>query len=1205
MKIEKHPDISAIKQLARSLHKQGTAGGAAAFVGAGMSRSAHTLNNMPPPPLWDDLRREMLGELYDNDKNSAHTTSAIQLAEEFRATLGDAALVDFLKRHITDDIWEPTQIHADLLELPWSDIMTTNYDTLLERSVRDSGRRYEPVLNEGDLAHASSPRIIKLHGTAQNMHDVIFSEEDYRVYPEKHPAFLNTVRQIFIENELCLIGFSGEDPNFLSWAGWVRDILKFGARRIFLVGILNLSQSKRKLFERQNIIPIDLGYLFVSGEDPNHQKAYKIFFDYLRSLEPQAPDEWLLTSSREYWPQNFDERTRLSKDGEFAKPVLLEALKNWKADRKAFPGWLITPFKERLELFHNSEIDSFTEVMISALSNTERKSLLSELAWRQHKMLRPLSDFILQQIVELVDRPEGFGIFPQEIREEVFQVVLQSLYENSGREKFLEFAKTFYDREVDPNLLAFIRYYQCIDAYRRLDFDYVAEHVDKISEQNSDPIWLVRKAGLLLGIGNSDQANRSLYNAISELKRLQYNDPDSMWVQSRLSWAMWIGSGLRWRNPEFNDQKNLMRKITHLQGCNPSSLLDRFSDEFKDVLGKHANNKELIPKFDVGKFEDNSQIISFGIPSWSSYHFGFFCTLALTGVPFRADFVDYTATKAQQALELKKEQSMEWYLNLLGTHPVYNSELINVHFSRIAIAQLDSKLVDEIVPRVKNNIEFWRKKIRGEDKEFNDFAVNRLRTLIEVLSRLSIRMNSEKAILFFEFGCTLAKDNSLRHWWLYGPLTNLLKNTFSSVIPDQRKNLALLLLDFPFSSEVSDPTERNWPDIASIGYIDFEYTGSKTYLRNKVESFLQKLSDDNSRAEAALRLTYLFEAKLLTKGEQKKFGEALWEDVEKQKNILPKGTNFYPHIFSWLPCPDNVEVSERVYKTLYKAGDKKLEGFCSITNAILLAARDERTKVLPTVDKAKRMFEVITKRRPKKDKSEDNTFDFGRSVKRQSDRSVGSVLSDVVIEQLEKTEINIENAQKVLTLIDETKLTSALPALIVFLGVSDEIEDEIIKYTRLALTSQDHVEIYYGVQTIKKWLENNQNRKTEKIIPRNIISGVLKALFRAPNLGLSTLIECAQLLTQYDQFTVDDIDELVELLEDLLVILDYFKIEPSDPKGIGAPMARLQCMVLSKILLNKGHKFSVLNEWITSQSNDPLPEIRLANLDEMVRELVK
>ena len=69
------------------------------------------------------------------------------------------------------------------------------------------------------------PRIVKLHGSLPATFPLISTEEDYRTYPSKFAPFVNTVRQAMMETVLCLIGFSGDDPNFLHWSGWVRDNL--------------------------------------------------------------------------------------------------------------------------------------------------------------------------------------------------------------------------------------------------------------------------------------------------------------------------------------------------------------------------------------------------------------------------------------------------------------------------------------------------------------------------------------------------------------------------------------------------------------------------------------------------------------------------------------------------------------------------------------------------------------------------------------------------------------------------------------------------------------------------------------------------------------------------------------------------------------------------------------------------------------------
>jgi len=69
--------------------------------------------------------------------------------------------------------------------LPWADVLTTNYDTLLERAASGSARGYGIVRREGDLSGLRAPGIIKLHGTIEDDADLVITEEDCRRYPDK------------------------------------------------------------------------------------------------------------------------------------------------------------------------------------------------------------------------------------------------------------------------------------------------------------------------------------------------------------------------------------------------------------------------------------------------------------------------------------------------------------------------------------------------------------------------------------------------------------------------------------------------------------------------------------------------------------------------------------------------------------------------------------------------------------------------------------------------------------------------------------------------------------------------------------------------------------------------------------------------------------------------------------------------------------
>ncbi len=285
------PDYPAVKKLAAALWQQDTSyHGAAIMIGAGFSRSAATTGDPSKKlPLWADLSKAL-----EQDLGASNTADPLRLAEEYFAYFGRPALHDLVRKEINDAAWTPGDMYKTLLELPWSEVLTTNWDTLLERAAKEVHQRaYNIVSRQEDLVSAPTPRIVKLHGTV-NATDLVFTQEDYRRYPQKHAAFVNFARQVFIENELCLLGFSGDDPNFLQWAGWVRDNLTDHARCIYLVGALRLTAAKRKYLESINIAPIDLWDLVAEYDDGNikHAKATEIFLQELNNLKPGLPWQW-------------------------------------------------------------------------------------------------------------------------------------------------------------------------------------------------------------------------------------------------------------------------------------------------------------------------------------------------------------------------------------------------------------------------------------------------------------------------------------------------------------------------------------------------------------------------------------------------------------------------------------------------------------------------------------------------------------------------------------------------------------------------------------------------------------------------------------------------------------------------------------------------------------------------------------------------
>ena len=312
---------------------------------------------------------------------------------------------DLIEQTVNDPAWIPSDLYGSLLKLPWTEVLTTNWDTLLERAASDIYKPIYSIVNKPeDLSSSRSPRIVKLHGTVQISHNLIFTQEDYRQYPKTHAAFVNLARQIFIENEFCLLGFSGDDPNFLQWVGWVRDHLASHARRIYLVGALDLSPAKRKYLESINVAPIDLSSLVkhLDNHDQRHREATKMFLNALQILKPKDSWDWEPTSiTRKTIPEN--EIGKVHKEHSYAAALLETQLDQLVKDRESYPVWLVCPSNIRWSL-QNQITDPFPNSKnLAEMKPDLRSRMLYEIVWRNTITFSVDAIHLAEELLEICD----------------------------------------------------------------------------------------------------------------------------------------------------------------------------------------------------------------------------------------------------------------------------------------------------------------------------------------------------------------------------------------------------------------------------------------------------------------------------------------------------------------------------------------------------------------------------------------------------------------------------------------------------------------------------------------------------------------------------------------------------------------------------------------------------------------------------------
>ena len=304
----------------------------AVLVGAGFSRNAIRLDGSEKHmPDWNELASIFSEKLGINIAENQYI-DPLSLAQQVEVLFGKAYLNNLLKTVMEDEAYQPGKAHDLLMTLPWTDVFTTNYDTLLERAFQNSTGRmsYKLVFNHSDLLYSAGlSRIVKLHGSFPSYEPFIISEEDFRRYPFDHAPFVNTVQQSLLENIFVLIGFSGSDPNFQKWIGWIHDNLGLkNSPKIYMISHKPETPVKMRMLEAKNIDVIVLDDI-----EKYRKKDYKTVLEmFLSDLNQQINTK---TNYGKLWPEY---------NGLIRENSTEQVCNILKTTHATYPGWITARF---------------------------------------------------------------------------------------------------------------------------------------------------------------------------------------------------------------------------------------------------------------------------------------------------------------------------------------------------------------------------------------------------------------------------------------------------------------------------------------------------------------------------------------------------------------------------------------------------------------------------------------------------------------------------------------------------------------------------------------------------------------------------------------------------------------------------------------------------------------------------------------------
>jgi hypothetical protein len=1163
-------DFPALRDVQCALWGVGEARGAAVMVGAGFSINAERASGSTPlPPLWKDFTRRMALDLYPSAPEMA-VPDPLRLAEEYRAALGQPALDAMIRELVTDRLWTPGQLHRELIALPWADVLTTNWDTLLERAAAEEhDRAYEVVETVDAIARTRSPRIVKLHGSLPSHRPFIFAAEDYRTYPRRFSPFVNLARQVLLENEMVLIGFSGDDPNFLQWTGWVRDQLGASARRIRLVGVLGLSTARRRLLESQNVTPIDLEPL-VRELDPGdrHRVASQVLLASLRGARPKPVHHWQRDSEA------------LEQD-----PGLARLLETWAGERRNYPGWILAPAIERYRVRFGMERHlARLSTDFSQLDIALRGALAREIVWRCDVSLWDLPSWLTAELGTLIADPKS-GL-DRTARLDAYLALAADARRRrdwDACEGALEGAET-EARSGDDR--AAISYERCLEARDRLDYESVFKLIPDID--GADPAWALRRASMQAFVLDRRGAVQTALGALQEIRRRRARDRGSVWLLSREAWAHLIV-----RNGWFDLSESRMEdeEWPHRYReykCDPW-------DEFTYLDHELERRGETSSSDGESGFDPGPRIRHRGRGGWSSsanlrpYDE---LSRAIDKAGFaRLPGVNVVDERLQRAaLLLGDDRQDSW--SVLRTIRDWSKGIINDRYDRVTVARMDIAVVEEQVDSLRTAVDFGRVRLvklaHRDGEERQTHWIEQLRLMIELLSRLAIRLSSARAIDLFDWAHNLTLDRNLDHWWLFQPLGNLLNRSFDAVDPAARDELAFKIFQIPLPGE--RPLlgiDRYWPELATRLDDDNPLPlRDEPAWRDRIKTIISFLGLDSSltRSRALVRIYVLNKRGALSADEAAEAADAIWAVKSREESELPDCPDLMPHILLELPEPARGTAENAFRGEIMK---RIGEGRAShIDYESLGSAVDASRPVRLSSEEAATAAEQILSWNPLPSSEDD---ELGLHDREQS-KARAYALARAILPVICDSKLTDELADRIFDLVSRAPaFVEALPSLVARIpGLAKRGYREI----RRQMVSRDLERAYSAWIAVHQWMELADKGNLQ--LPTALIQDVTAAVAARREPALLPSLQRAAELVANRHMTEAQLGLLAETLDVLHADTAYTNQDRDGLRSDTFTLVRAASVQLAKILENAGVKDEGVTKWTSEVSKDPVPEVRYA-----------
>ena len=929
----------------------------------------------------------------------------MRIASEYEATFGKRKLDLLIRDIVPDTDFAPGRLHKYLLQLPWADVFTTNYDTLLERT-EVFGRTYQPVLKPSELTTAFLPRIIKLHGSLPSQTPFIASEEDYRTYPSNYAPFVNSVRQSLLENSFVLVGFSGDDPNFLQWSGWIRDELGDMHAPIYLVGSLALDGAKRRLLERRGITPIDMAPLFDKARygERTHSLSTEWFLASLSAARPPRKVDWPSLKGRapkataslpplvgaEEPPSDVPWSPRGSLTQDSVSALLLR----WRTEREAYPGWLVAPEGKRSDLWVRSR--EWVEPLMAFMRNRsadERLMAFREITWRFNVIMAPLSSSLIEPFESVLDetrpdtakeadRPLGSSTDSQDASvttaDAWFDVAFTLLQDS--RESYDHIRWRRLKDAVDglivqhPAYSDAVQYEAALLAVWNIDHVSARAILSQWQPTPRSPVAGMHKASILAELGDLGEAAILLRSVLAEIRRALRSQGQNIELLSQEGWCAYLLSlvepALRiGAIDEVRDE--FAERWTELEAsqCNPWSQIEYFRLALSAPPPTPPKVEEVTRGFDPGQASIRTHLMS-GDLTPALPGFAYVRLFGQVGIPMRLQFFDVTGKALANACRWIAPFVVYWSPALLIRACKLEDLTSEDMLSRTRIRDMDLGIV----------IRTYNWSVEVLDREFGflrgTLSITRaqetqLRVLVEVLSRLAFRLDSDTLARTFPLVRRLYLHPGVRHHpTLNGVCLLWFKRLFEAADADLLSLWLPELIRFPLTADGSSAIQQGVDLVSDVAFSfpqsrlgresDLSATKHGAPIVDAVDWLLRRAQTEQvgERRDALRRLASVVFA--MSERQKAEFGELLWAKADGNVPELP---GFAVAAFLSLPAPPSVDVAGVVRNHLLATTPRNSINVDASGGKAITFGGDERSLVEEVTLASARGFDAVGRSR--------------------------------------------------------------------------------------------------------------------------------------------------------------------------------------------------------------------------------------------------